>query len=33
MVRSIPATASVSCVPIFTTWKTGAIMNARNMVY
>ena len=32
-VRSRPAKASVSCVPMFTIWKTGAIMKARNMLY
>ena len=31
VVRSSPATASVSCVPMFTIWTTGAIMNASNM--
>ena len=33
IVRSRPATASVSCVPMFTIWKTGAIMNASSIVY
>ena len=32
LVRSRPAKASVSCVPMFTIWKTGAIMKARNML-
>ncbi len=31
-VRSRPANASVNCVPMFTIWKTGAIMKARNML-
>ena len=29
-VRSSPANASVNCVPMLTTWITGAIRNARN---
>ena len=33
VVRSSPASASVSCVPMFTSWTIGAIMNASNIVY